>query len=79
MTDVVYCVVQRFQKTVEALEEEGQAEKRQVIAVHQQRVEAHINGNKRVAMENYLQAVKQTPPQVQIMTFLLDNSHLFIY
>ncbi|XP_014669092.1 PREDICTED: amyloid beta A4 protein-like [Priapulus caudatus] len=53
----------RFQKTVEALEDEGQAEKRQVVAVHQQRVEARINDNKRVAMETYRQALVQIPPQ----------------
>ena len=31
-------MTERFQKTVQALEEESQAEKRQLLAMHQQRV-----------------------------------------
>lgn len=50
-----YCVyLQRFQKTYEALEQEGMAEKKQLIAIHQQRVTADLNDKKRIAMEHYM-------------------------
>ena len=36
-------MTERFQRTVQALEEESQAEKRQLQAMHQQRVISRIN------------------------------------
>ncbi|XP_021938711.1 beta-amyloid-like protein [Zootermopsis nevadensis] len=55
-------MTQRFQKTVQALEEEGDAEKHQLVAMHQQRVMAHINERKKEAMGCYTQALNDSPP-----------------
>lgn len=57
-------VVSRFQKTVQALEEEGDAEKHQLSAMHQQRVMAHINERKKEAMACYTDALSENPPNV---------------
>lgn len=56
---------------MQALEEEGNAEKHQLAAMHQQRVLAHINQRKREAMSCYTQALTEQPPNV---TFY---SHIF--
>ncbi|XP_065347111.1 amyloid-beta-like protein isoform X3 [Cloeon dipterum] len=55
-------MTQRFQKTVQALEEEGDAEKHQLTAMHQQRVMAHINERKKEAMACYTDALSENPP-----------------
>ncbi|XP_060532115.1 amyloid-beta-like protein [Cylas formicarius] len=55
-------MTQRFQQTVQALEEEGDAEKHQLAAMHQQRVLAHINQRKKEAMTCYTQALNENPP-----------------
>ncbi|XP_048521572.1 amyloid-beta-like protein isoform X4 [Dendroctonus ponderosae] len=55
-------MTQRFQQTVQALEEEGDAEKHQLAAMHQQRVLAHINQRKKEAMSCYTQALNESPP-----------------
>uniref|UniRef100_A0A1Y1MPM3 Amyloid-beta-like protein n=3 Tax=Neoptera TaxID=33340 RepID=A0A1Y1MPM3_PHOPY len=55
-------MTQRFQQTVQALEEEGDAEKHQLAAMHQQRVLAHINQRKKEAMTCYTQALNDQPP-----------------
>ncbi|CAG9861162.1 unnamed protein product [Phyllotreta striolata] len=55
-------MTQRFQQTVQALEEEGDAEKHQLAAMHQQRVLAHINQRKKEAMACYTQALNDVPP-----------------
>ncbi|EDW07494.2 LOW QUALITY PROTEIN: uncharacterized protein Dmoj_GI14839 [Drosophila mojavensis] len=52
----------RFQTSVQALEEEGNAEKHQLAAMHQQRVLAHINQRKREAMTCYTEALTEQPP-----------------
>lgn len=58
---------QRFQKTVEALEEEGSAAKRQMSAMHQQRIMSIINMRKKAAMDCYTAALDQVSPKVQII------------
>ncbi|KAL3265430.1 hypothetical protein HHI36_009634, partial [Cryptolaemus montrouzieri] len=55
-------MTRRFQQTVQALEEEGDAEKHQLAAMHQQRVLAHINQRKKEAMTCYTQALNEVPP-----------------
>jgi len=50
-------ITARFQKTYEALEEEGMAEKKQLQALHQQRVQSSLNDKKRHAMEHYMDAL----------------------
>ncbi|XP_052127408.1 amyloid-beta-like protein isoform X2 [Frankliniella occidentalis] len=52
----------RFQKTVQSLEEEGDAEKHQLVAMHQQRVLAHIGQRKKEAMTCYTTALNDSPP-----------------
>lgn len=49
---------------MQALEEEGNAEKHQLAAMHQQRVLAHINQRKREAMTCYTQALTEQIPNV---------------
>ncbi|KPM08836.1 secreted beta amyloid precursor protein-like protein [Sarcoptes scabiei] len=53
----------RFQKTVEALEEESSAEKRQIISMHQQRVMSIINMRKKSAMDCYTQSLDEVQPK----------------
>lgn len=55
----------RFQKTVEALEEEGSAEKRQLTSMHQQRVMTIINMRKKTAMDCFTQSLDQSPPKTK--------------
>lgn len=50
-------ITARFQKTYEALEQEGLAEKKQLVALHQQRVQAELNDKKRHAMEHYMEVL----------------------
>lgn len=59
-------MTQRFQQTVQALEEEGDAEKHQLAAMHQQRVLALINQRKKEAMTCYTQALNDVPQNVSI-------------
>lgn len=54
---------------MQALEEEGNAEKHQLAAMHQQRVLAHINQRKREAMSCYTQALTEQPPNVSFSPF----------
>ncbi len=55
-------MTERFQKTVQALEEESQAEKRQLQAMHQQRVISMINQKKKMAMSCYTKALNENAP-----------------
>jgi len=56
-------ITARFQKTYEALEQEGIAEKSQLVALHQQRIQAEFNEKKRYAMEHYMAALQKGDPQ----------------
>lgn len=60
--DALFC---RFQKTYQALEQEGQAEKKQLTALHQQRVQADLNEKKRHAMEHYMGSLQKPTPDVR--------------
>ena len=55
-------MTERFQKTVQALEEESQAEKRQLQAMHQQRVISMINQKKKMSMTCYTKALNENTP-----------------
>jgi phage host-nuclease inhibitor protein Gam len=64
-------ITTRFQKTYQALEQEGMAEKQQLVALHQQRVQAELNEKKRHAMEHYMAALqKNQPDAAQILKSL---------
>ncbi|XP_015587566.1 amyloid-beta-like protein [Cephus cinctus] len=52
----------RFQKTVAALEASGAAEKRQLSAMHQQRVQEVVKQRNEEAMSCYTTALNETPP-----------------
>uniref|UniRef100_A0A4D5R9J5 Beta-amyloid-like protein n=1 Tax=Scolopendra viridis TaxID=118503 RepID=A0A4D5R9J5_SCOVI len=63
----------RFQKTVAALEEEGTAEKHQLVVMHQQRVMAHINEKKKEGMECYSKALNANNPKAQKVQKCLEK------
>ena len=69
----------RFQKLVKSMEDEDVAEKRQLSAVHQQRVRAAINEKKRDAMTCYTDALNENPPNThriqKCMEKLLRSLH----
>jgi amyloid beta A4 protein len=54
-------MTERFQKTVAALEEESQAERRQLQAMHQQRVISQINQKKKLSMTCFTNALNARP------------------
>jgi len=60
--DFKKAMTDRFQKTVQALEEESSAEKRQLLAMHQQRVISRINQRKKEAMQCYTNSLNKSPP-----------------
>ena len=55
---------QRFQRTYEALEQEGMAERKQLVSLHQQRVQADLNEKKRHALEKYMTVLQRDIPDV---------------
>lgn len=63
----------RFQKTVEALEEEGTAEKKQLLSMHQQRVMTIINMRKKSSMDCFTQSLDQRPPKTKRIEKCLEK------
>jgi len=59
-------VTLRFQKTVKSLEEEAGAERKQLQAVHGQRVQSHLNERKKEAMECYTRGLNERPQIVSL-------------
>lgn len=53
----------RYKKTYDAVEAEGAAEKKQIVARHQARVDAQLNDRKRKAMEELNLALTSSKPQ----------------
>lgn len=49
---------------MQALEEEGVAERRRLAALHQQRVLAHLAQRRRTALSCYTRSLRDTPPNV---------------
>lgn len=54
---VWYLLVQRFEKTYEALEAESVAEKKQLTELHQQRVQSELNEKTSDALDDYMEAI----------------------
>ncbi|KAL8624552.1 hypothetical protein ACOMHN_005853 [Nucella lapillus] len=52
-------IAQRFQRLYSAYEQEDVAEKQQIVALHQQRVQADLNQRKRAAMDKYMRALEK--------------------
>lgn len=63
----------RFQKTYQALEQEGLAEKQQLVALHQQRIQAELNEKKRHAMEHYMAALQRDKPDAAVILKTLEH------
>jgi len=57
-------VFQRFQRMYEAYEKEGSSEKKQLVSLHQQRVQAMFNRKKRVLMTSYKEELESDTPSV---------------
>lgn len=53
---------------MEALEQEAAGERQQLVETHMARVEALLNGRRRLALENYLGALQGNPPRVHTHT-----------
>lgn len=49
---------------LQTLEEQVAGERQRLVETHLVRVEAILNNNRRLALENYLAAVQSNPPQV---------------
>ena len=50
--------------TYEALEQEGTAEKQQMVSLHQQRIQSGLNSKKRHAMEHYMDVLTEDDAEV---------------
>lgn len=59
-----YFCLQHFQSVLQTLEEQVAGERQRLVETHLARVEAILNNNRRLALENYLTAVQSDPPQV---------------
>lgn len=58
--------LQHFQSVLQTLEEQVAGERQRLVETHLARVEAILNNNRRLALENYLTAVQSDPPQVKL-------------
>ncbi|XP_035810088.2 amyloid beta precursor like protein 1 isoform X4 [Amphiprion ocellaris] len=54
---------EHFQSVLQTLEEQVAGERQRLVETHLERVEAILNNNRRLALENYLAAVQADPPQ----------------
>uniref|UniRef100_A0A3B5KT64 Amyloid beta (A4) precursor-like protein 1 n=1 Tax=Xiphophorus couchianus TaxID=32473 RepID=A0A3B5KT64_9TELE len=54
---------EHFQSVLQTLEEQVAGERQRLVETHLARVEAILNNNRRLALENYLTAVQADPPQ----------------
>ncbi|KAM9310198.1 amyloid beta precursor like protein 2 isoform 2-T2 [Pholidichthys leucotaenia] len=54
---------EHFQSVLQILEEQVAGERQRLVETHLARVEAILNNNRRLALENYLTAVQCDPPQ----------------
>ncbi|KAM9724458.1 amyloid beta precursor like protein 1 isoform 2-T2 [Menidia menidia] len=54
---------EHFQTVLQTLEEQVAGERQRLVETHLERVEAILNNNRRMALENYLSAVQSDPPQ----------------
>ncbi|CAL1611393.1 unnamed protein product [Knipowitschia caucasica] len=54
---------EHFQSVLQTLEEQVAGERQRLVETHLARVEAILNNNRRLALENYLTAVQSNPPQ----------------
>jgi len=62
-----------FQKLMSQLKDQGSAEKQQLVALHQQRIVAHINERKKDARACFVQALNEKPPQTSVVHKCLNR------
>lgn len=80
-----FCLNQHFQSVLQTLEEQVAGERQRLVETHLERVEAILNNNRRLALENYLTAVQSDPPQVRLPCSadkgrtLRENSSYLLY
>jgi len=48
---------------------ESQAEKKQLLALHQQRIQSHLNEKKKEAMECYTKSLNERPQIVSVYKY----------
>lgn len=64
-------ITERFQRMYHAFEEEGQSEKKQLVNLHQQRVQAMFNRKKNVLMEAYRKELESDDPRsAKVLSYL---------
>ncbi|XP_065288603.1 amyloid-beta-like protein [Dermacentor albipictus] len=63
----------RFQKTVQALEAEGSAERHRLAAMHRQRVLTTLNRRKKAALDCYHHALQEKPPKTKRVERCLER------
>ncbi|XP_074653490.1 amyloid-beta precursor-like protein isoform X2 [Tubulanus polymorphus] len=66
-------ITERFQKMYQAMEQDGAARKRQLVAIHQQHVQANLNKQKRKTMDEYIKQLKMVDPQPHAITRALEH------
>jgi len=66
-------ITERFQKMYQAMEQDGAARKRQLVAIHQQHVQADLNKQKRKTMDEYRRQLKMVNPQSHAITRALEH------
>ena len=67
-------MLQRFQRLYNAYEQEDIAEKQQIVALHQQRVQSDLNQRKRVAMDKYMRSLEKGDVSSRTLLCLLSCS-----
>lgn len=67
-------MLQRFQRLYNAYEQEDIAEKQQIVALHQQRVQSDLNQRKRVAMDKYMRSLEKGDVSSHTLLSLLSCS-----
>ncbi|KAH3699942.1 hypothetical protein DPMN_074903 [Dreissena polymorpha] len=60
----IFLLWQRFQRLYQAFEQEADSEKKQLISLHQQRVQAMFNKKKRLLMTQYKEELESKTPSV---------------
>ncbi|CAH1796871.1 unnamed protein product [Owenia fusiformis] len=66
-------ITERFQKTYSAFEQEGMAEKKQLVALHQQHVQVLFNEKRRKAIEQYTDSLMQLEPEATSIIHALKH------
>lgn len=62
-----------------AYEQEGEAEKKQIVALHQQHVQAYLNKKKHETMEHYMIELQKDPVKVSSLRCWPQNCiHLIV-